>query len=143
MGNRRRGRVLAFQALYWWDVSRPSVGAILGAAAGSDLFREEAPEEDEPNATDFARLLIAGTLEQIEEIDRQIRSQLRHWDFARLARVDLAILRISVYALLWQRDIPARVTIDEAIELARAFGGDESYRFVNGVLDGIRKGVAV
>ena len=141
MGNRRRGRVLAFQALYWWDLARPTSSALIDAADGSDLFQDDPSDIDEPHAKDFARLLIAGTLEQIEEIDEHIRAQLRHWDFSRLGKVDLAILRISVYALLWQRDIPAGVTIDEAVEIARDFGGEESYRFVNGVLDGIRKGV--
>ena len=141
MGNRRRGRVLAFQALYWWDLARPASEALLAAAGGSDVFQDEPSDSDEPHAKDFARLLIAGTLEEIEAIDEHIRSQLRHWDFSRLAKVDLAILRISVYALLWQREIPAGVTIDEAVEIARDYGGEESYRFVNGVLDGIRKGV--
>ncbi len=137
MGNRRQGRILAFQALYWWEVTQPGVDQLL-------LFNWIDPEAEDSvasHARDFARLLIAGTVENVETIDQHIRKQLHHWDFTSLARVDLAILRVSVYALLFQSEIPASVTIDEAIDIAREFGGEESYRFVNGVLDGVRKGV--
>ena len=137
MGNRRQGRILAFQALYWWEVTQPAVDQLL-------LFNwidAEGENSVASHAKDFARLLIAGTVENVETIDQHIRKQLHHWDFTRLARVDLAILRVSVYALLFQNEIPASVTIDEAIDIAREFGGEESYRFVNGVLDGVRKGV--
>jgi N utilization substance protein B len=72
-------------------------------------------------------------------VDRSIIRQLEHWDFSRLNKVDLAILRISAYCLLFQSDIPPSVTIDEAIDIAKEFGTDDSYRFINGVLDGIRK----
>jgi N utilization substance protein B len=88
----------------------------------------------------FARLIIAGTIENIEAVDNAIRSHLQNWSFERLKRVDLAILRIGAYSLLFQRDIPAQITIDEAIEIAKEYGSDDSYRFVNGVLDGIWKG---
>lgn len=87
----------------------------------------------------FARLLIAGTLERLGDIDRSISDQLENWDFNRLARVDCAILRISVYCLRYQQDIPASVTIDEAIQIAKEYGSDDSYKFVNGVLDAIAK----
>lgn len=88
---------------------------------------------------DFGRLLITGTIENIGAIDQAIKDHLEHWDFSRLGRVDLAILRISVYCLFYQKDIPATVTIDEAVDISKEFGTDDSYRFVNGVLDGIRK----
>ena len=88
---------------------------------------------------DFGHLLIAGTIENIDAVDQAIKNQLEHWDFTRLARVDLALLRISVYCLLFQKDIPPTVTIDEAVDISKDFGTDDSYRFVNGVLDGIRK----
>ena len=90
-------------------------------------------------AIDFARLLITGTINNLDVIDRVIRNQLENWDFTRLARVDLAILRIAVYCLLYQQDIPITVTIDEAIDISKDFGSDESYRFINGVLDAVRK----
>lgn len=99
--------------------------------------------EPAPETADFARLLVAGTLESIGEVDSAIKEQLEHWDFSRLGRVDLAILRVGVYSLLFRREIPARVTIDEAVDMAKEFGASDSYRFVNGILDGIRKRLAI
>lgn len=97
---------------------------------------EETADQDSQS---FARLLVAGALENIAEIDTAISDQLEHWTIQRLNRVDLAILRTSAYGLLYLDDVPASVTIDEAITLAKRYGTRESYRFVNGVLDGIRK----
>ncbi|TVQ38395.1 MAG: transcription antitermination factor NusB [Spirochaetaceae bacterium] len=136
MGNRRQGRILAFQALYCWDAAGPPAEQLLSFG----WLDGEAGVCVPARAREFAELLIAGTIDNIESIDRHIREQLHHWDFGRLARVDLAILRVGVYALLYQPDIPASVTIDEAIDIAREYGAEESYRFVNGVLDGVRKG---
>lgn len=90
----------------------------------------------------FTSLLVEGTLDEIDSIDALIESQLEHWDLGRLNRVDLAILRVGTYGLRYQRDIPAQVTIDEAVEIAKELSTTEAYRFVNGVLDGVRKRVA-
>jgi N utilization substance protein B len=135
MASRRKARILAFQALYAWDASG---GATRDYLAFSWLDDDRRLALDEEVAT-FARLLIAGCLENIEVVDGDIRSHLQNWSFERLKKVDLAILRMSAYSLLYQRDIPAQITIDEAIEIAKEFGSDDSYRFVNGVLDGIWK----
>jgi N utilization substance protein B len=131
MGTRRHARIAAFQALYAWEDTKSGVEEL----TAMDWLERE-PDEHERS---FAALLIAGTLENIEDIDNQIRTHLKRWSFERLARVDLAILRSSAYALLYQKDIPPSVTIDEAVEIAKQFGTPESFRFVNGVLDGIRK----
>ena len=88
---------------------------------------------------DFARLIAGGTIQNLGEIDKQIKTQLEHWDFSRLNKVDQAILRMGVYSLMYQKDIPVSVTIDEAVDISKEYGTDESYRFINGVLDGIRK----
>ena len=140
MGPRRAGRVIAFQSLYRYEYTGESLAQLL------EFNWLEAQEADadglprtEPEALDFARLLIAGTLENIAEVDAAIKRQLEHWDFSRLARVDLAILRLSVYCLLRQPSIPHSVTIDEAVDIAKEYSGEDSYRFVNGVLDAIRK----
>ena len=87
----------------------------------------------------FARHLIAGAIENIDIIDGDISAQLEHWDIDRLRKVDLALLRMSVFALDFQEDIPPTVIIDEAVDIAKLYSIDDSYRFVNGVLDGIRK----
>ncbi len=131
MGIRRQARIAAFQALYAWDESHPDKEDLLG-------FGWIDRDMDEPTKA-FAALLVLGTLDNLDEIDDQIRINLKKWSFERLAKVDLALLRTSAYALMHQNDIPASVTIDEAVEIAKKFGSPESYRFVNGVLDGIRK----
>ena len=135
MGVRRKGRILAFQALYAHELS----GATLAELQEFSWLDPENLARFRDESRDFARLLIAGTIENLQEVDRHIVRQLEHWDFSRLNKVDLAILRISVYCLLFQADIPPSVTIDEAIDIAKEFGTDDSYRFINGVLDGIRK----
>lgn len=131
MASRRKGRRLAVQALYSWDVGHPaSPEALLG-------FPWHTSGADEDLA--FPRLLTSGTIEQLPGIDEMISDQLDHWQLDRVAKVDLAILRVGVYSLRFQPDIPAQVTIDEAVELAKELSSNEAFRFVNGVLDGIRK----
>ena len=88
---------------------------------------------------DFARRLVQGTINDLRKIDDHIKRQLEHWDLDRVSYVDRAILRFSTYSLLSQNDVPDTVIINEAIDIAKIFGSDDSYRFVNGVLDGIRK----
>lgn len=98
------------------------------------------PDEDSLKTDmDFARLIVAGTIENIEKIDKEIEENLTHWDIDRLARVDLAILRQGIYSLIFQPDIDSHITIDEGIELAHEFSTDEGYRFINGVLDAVAK----
>ncbi len=137
MSSRRKGRIIAFQALYCWEMTHPPLDSLL-------QFQWLDPDGSGGKADGllFPRLLTAGCIENIEEIDSLISQNLEHWDISRLAKVDLAIIRISVYSLLFQSDIPHSVTIDEAINIAKQFGTDDSYRFINGVLDGIRKGIA-
>ena len=135
MGSRRRARILAMQALFSWDITRCPLEQLL-------MLDWDDSATTSADTQAFARLLIAGVIEKIEPIDEAIRTHLEHWEFGRLARVDLAILRLGTYSLLCQPEIPASVTIDEAIDIAKAYGSEESYRFVNGVLDAIRRGAA-
>jgi len=135
MGGRRRGRIIAVQSLYRHDLSGAGIDELLDF---SWLDGERAAAlADETRV--FAHLLIRGTLENLEAVDAAVRRHLEHWDFTRLQRVDLALLRVSVYCLLFQPEIPASVTIDEAVDIARAFGGADSWRFVNGVLDAVHR----
>jgi N utilization substance protein B len=135
VASRRKARILAFQALYAWDVSGESLDHLMELRWLDEGKRENLDEE----ISTFTRLIIAGTIENIQTIDTAIKDHLERWSFERLKRVDLAILRIGTYSLLFQKDIPAGISIDEAIEIAKEFGSDESYKFVNGVLDGIHK----
>jgi N utilization substance protein B len=145
MGARRKGRILAFQTLYAYELcsSSPLGGRAAENAPVQSLefpwIDQESRENKNQESIDFARLIAGGTIENLTQIDGQIKTQLEHWDFSRLNKVDQAILRIGVYSLMFQKDIPASVTIDEAVDISKEFGTDESYRFINGVLDGIRK----
>lgn len=126
---------MAFQAIYAWESSGGKAEGILDF----DWLEEEKRASLDDEVATFARLLIAGTLESMEAVDSAIVSHLQNWSFERLKRVDLAVLRIGAYSLLFQRDIPPQITIDEAIEIAKEYGSEDSYRFINGVLDGIWK----
>ena len=141
MASRRKGRILAFQALYSWDAhysqtNETSIpdGLLDFSWALKDI---DTPLDDEMTA--FSRLLVSGTVENIARIDSTIQEHLKNWDLSRLNRVDLAVLRMSTYTLMFQTGMPASIVIDEAIDISKEFGTDDSYRFVNGVLDSIRK----
>lgn len=127
---------MAFQALFRYDMTGQGPVELLDRS----WMDEQAARALTAESTEFAALLVQGTLETLPEIDACIVRHLENWDLSRLGRVDLALLRVSVYALLHQPSIPASVTIDEAVDIAKEYGGDSSYRFVNGVLDAVRKG---
>jgi len=131
LGSRRSARIIALQALYQIDISGKSVDEIL-------QFEWLDKEYDSPTL-DFARDLVLGTMKHKELIDKIISKQLEHWELGRLSYVDRAILRFSTYSIFFQDDVPDTVIINEAVDIAKLFGTDDSYRFVNGVLDGIRK----
>jgi N utilization substance protein B len=135
MASRRKGRILAFQALYCWEANHPPIEDLTGFHWLDDDKRENL----DPVMAGFSRALITGTLENIQDIDKQIRAHLENWDFSRVNRVDLAIMRISVYTLMYQKDMAPSIVINEAIGISKEFGSDDSYRFINGVLDAIRK----
>ena len=136
---RRKGRIIAFQALYSWDVSGMELDDLLKFEWVSDETKERMDDESDA----FTRLLISGTIENCAEIDEVIKKHLINWDFERLNKVDLAILRISVYSLLYQKDIHPTIIIDEAVDISKDFGTDDSYKFVNAVLDNVRKTLKV
>jgi N utilization substance protein B len=132
VASRRKGRILAFQALYCWESTHTAIDELM-------TFPWVNSEKSlDTSIADFSRLLIAGTVENIKAIDAMIKKHLQNWDFSRLNRVDLAILRMSVYSLMFQGEIAPSIVIDEAIGISREFGTDDSFRFVNGVLDSIR-----
>jgi N utilization substance protein B len=138
VASRRKGRILAFQALYSWEAAGvPSGGkGPVPEELLSFSWLEKTPDE---GMSDFSRLLVMGTIENIATVDAMIRTHLKNWDFSRLNRVDLAVLRMSTYSLLFQEEMAPSIVIDEAIGISKEFGTDDSYRFVNGVLDSIRK----
>lgn len=138
MASRRKGRILAFQALYCWESTKIPVNELM-TFSWLESGKQAALDE---SIAGFSRLLIAGTIENIKDIDQLIKQHLTNWDISRLNRVDLAILRMSVYTLLYQSEIAPSIVIDEAIGISREFGTDDSFRFVNGVLDSIHRTLA-
>ena len=139
MASRRKGRILAFQALYSWDTGFSQTGDKSIPEGLLDFSWVEGGKPLEEETMVFSRLLVTGTIENIEAVDSMIEKHLANWELKRLNRVDLAVLRMSVFTLMFQTDIHPSIIIDEAIELSKEFGTDDSYRFVNGVLDSIRK----
>ena len=131
---RRRGRILAFQALYAWDA---------GSISPDDLLTfpwvERADKELHNDDFLFSQLLFLGTVEHINKIDTLITKNLENWDFKRLKLVDKAILRLGTYSLLFQQDTDPRIVINEAVSIARTYGTDDSFKFVNAVLDSIKR----
>jgi len=128
MGARRKGRELAVQALYQIDARGGSSADMLR------LFWEQA--DAGARAKEFAAALVGGVDAQRPRIDQLIAAASEHWRFERLSAVDLGVLRVATYELL-QHEAPTSVILDEAIEIARRFGTNESAVFVNGVLDQI------
>jgi len=129
MGVRRQGREIALQALYRMEMTGDE-----SSSAGLAFLWEhfEAP----PAGRGFAEELSQGVQRERSRIDELLAGALENWSLARLSRVDLTVLRIATYELLHRDEhVPTEVVIDEAIEIARRFGGEESSQFVNGVLD--------
>jgi N utilization substance protein B len=131
MGMRRQARELALQLLYQHELTRMSPEDMQS--------RFEAWRSAPESVSAFADDLLRGTLAHLAEIDRELDLQTAHWRLERLAAVDRNILRMALYEILFHDDTPRAVVIDEAIEIAKKFGAEESARFVNGVLDGFVK----
>ena len=131
MGMRRRARELALQLMYQHE----HTGADLDAMQTD--FDEWTGAADE--VREFADFLLRGTLANLTKLDEELARQTAHWRLERLAAVDRNILRLAMFELMHEPDTPPAVVIDEAIEIAKKYGAEESGRFVNGVLDGFVK----
>ncbi len=133
MGVRRESREMVLQFLYQLDI-----GSRYKEPRPQSLKAFWALQEFNKQAKGFAEELIGGVLDHLEAIDTKIKAYSKNWDFHRIAVVDRNILRLAVYELLFRDDIPPVVSINEAIELAKKFSGDDSSRFVNGILDRVK-----
>lgn len=134
MGKRRTARTLALQALYQWNLQQDE---------RTYPWESCRDEDTEPAAIDFAKTLVEGVIQHRDAIDVAISKHAHNWAMDRLSVVDRNVLRIAVFELLYLDDIPPAVTINEAIEIAKQFGDDESGGFVNGILDGLSKSLGV
>ena len=127
VGVRRRARELALQVLYQMEITGDP------SPAGPDSFWGHFPSR--AGARDFAQRLVAGTVEHRAAIDGFLEDAVENWKLGRMSKVDLIILRLATYELLFCPDIPLSVSIDEAIEIGSRYGSDDSPTFINGVLD--------
>lgn len=132
MKNRRKARVLALQVMYACDL-RPDddVTSILGTIAESSACSSE--------VTEYAEILVRKTLADCDEIDSLLQKHAANWDIKRMATIDRNILRLAITELRSTQKVPFKVVIDEAVEIAKLYGTDESGKFVNGVIDAIYK----
>ena len=131
MRKRTRARESALQVLYQMDIT--------GQDVQEALENYWTAREDEDKVKEFSRLLTKGTAENMEMIDSLISRYAENWEIKRMAVIDRNVMRLAVYELLYLEDIPPKVSINEAIELAKKFGDSESGKFVNGIIDKINK----
>jgi len=125
---RRQNRTAAFRFLYQWEMNPPD-------DLSADLHEFLEKLEKEENYFSYAIDLVDGILEKLEEIDSLITELVTNWEFSRIAKTDLAILRLGIYEILFRLDVPPVVVIDEALEISKDFSSDNSRKFLNGVLD--------
>lgn len=135
MGFRRKGREYALQLLFESDVVRGE-GTALEAVTGR-FAPFWAQRRAQPEVRSFAEILVRGVAGHEHEIDRMLTRHARHWSLDRMAAVDRNVLRLAVYELCYEGDVPPRVVLNEAIEIAKKYGSEDSGAFVNGVLNDI------
>ncbi len=148
---RRDGRVAAILYLYRWSANQPSnlsddlrqffhelaseQVAITGAAEDNEFLRRMArPREYYA----FGEELIQGVLTNLADIDTRIKALAHNWEFERIARIDLSILRLAMFEMVYRKDIPPVVSINEAIDLSKQFSNADAKRFINGILDRLK-----
>jgi transcription antitermination protein NusB len=124
---RRTAREKALQALFQIDISKAETEDAL-----QHVLEDEASDA-------YLSQLVEGTVQHQEEIDQIIKNQLEKWSIDRLAHVDRSLLRLAVYELLYCKEVPTNVVLDEAIEIAKIYGDDQSSRFINGVLSKVKQ----
>jgi N utilization substance protein B len=133
MGGRRKSRELALQVLYQIDISCENDRSAL------DLFWESFKVSKE--SREFSERLVVGVSEYKEDIDKIIEKYSKNWSLKRMPRVDRNILRLAIFELFYCLDIPAKVTINEAIDLGKKFGTEKSGSFINGILDSVSEDI--
>ena len=145
---RHRAREAALQMLYQWEVGRVSAHeAVRTYWPGRDA--PPSPEDEHADAVPevvvsdndrtWANTLVAGTIQRVTEIDELIAKHLKNWRIERVAVIDRLVMRLAIFEMLTEADTPPKVVINEALELARTFSGEEPVPLINGVLDAVRK----
>lgn len=137
MSSRRQGREIALQILYQMEWAE-NAGVDLLLRVVLEHFPPVSPVDEE--TLNFARSLVNAVIEHKEETDAAIKKHARNWRLDRMSSIDRNILRLGVAEILYFPEVPPKVAINEAVELAKKFGNSESSSFVNGILDGVLKG---
>ncbi len=135
MRKRTQAREIALQALYQFDIQRQIDASVLPGVDDFEPFITEST--DDPEVRDYARQLVAGVLDSLDELDEQIAAVSENWRLDRTAAVDRCVLRIGLFELLECPEVPPKVAINEAIDLAKKYSAEQSGAFVNGILDRI------
>jgi N utilization substance protein B len=135
MSSRHRARERSLQILFQWDARKGPIEDAISSFYDT-LYSEQS--ETPPAPDEFVDRLVKGVVENIAEIDRRLAQHAEHWRIERMPAVDRNVLRMAIYEMM-ALDTPPPVAIDEAIELARRFSGEESVQFINGVLDAAKR----
>ncbi len=128
---RRDGRVAAMQYLYAWSINPPT-----NLSQDLETFFENM--EQPRGHYGYAEEVIQGVILNAEDIDARIKALAQNWEFGRIARIDLAILRVAIFEMIHRKDIPPVVSINEAIDLSKQFSNADAKRFINGILDRLK-----
>ncbi len=124
--NRHLSRTISMQTLYEWDMRRDS-----DIEAVTDRNIEEFQEDAD---ADYIRKVVVGSIQHVDTIDAEIERVAPEWPIHQISPIDKAILRVAIFELLFSEDVPPKVAINEAVELSKMFGGENSSKFINGVL---------
>ena len=135
MSSRHRARERSLQILFQWDARRDPIDQAISAFYDG-LYSEQS--ESKPLPDEFVERLVRGVVDNIADIDRRLAAHAEHWRIERMPAVDRNVLRLAIYEMMALGTPPA-VAIDEAIELARRFSGEDSVQFINGVLDAVKR----
>jgi len=128
---RRDGRFIALQFLYAWSMNKPDnlANDLVTFFENCEMLREHYA---------FGEELIHGVIDNAADIDSRIKGLAHNWEFERIAKIDLAILRLAMFEMVYRKDIPPVVSINEAIDLSKQFSNADAKRFINGILDRLK-----
>ena len=129
---RRTGRVAALQYLFAWSINPP-------ANLANDLQAFFETQENPRETYSYGEEIINGVIEHIADLDARIKGLAHNWEFERIAKIDLAILRLAMFEMLYRKDVPPVVSINEAIDLSKQFSNADAKRFINGILDRLKE----
>lgn len=131
MGIRRKGREYALQALYLTDVAKVDIAKAIRSVS--------IDEKSDPTAKDFAKRLAQGAYDNLARLDEVIVKHTKNWEIGRMAALDRNLLRLGAFEIMYELETPVSVIIDEAVEIAKLYSTDDSSKFVNGILDKIKR----